>query len=63
MTFDDLSKNGRAIAIKAFGDAINIGIAAVAIGGITSLGMSIYRLQNGRPINPVDEKDAKEEEA
>lgn len=53
MTFDDISKNGKAITLKAVGDAVSVGFTAMAIAGLVSLGLSLYRLDAGRPIEPA----------
>ncbi len=50
MTFDDITNNGKDIALKAVGDAVSVGFTAMAIAGLVSIGISLYRLDAGRPI-------------
>ncbi len=55
MAENKIAKNSKDIVVKAVGDAVSIGVGAMVIAGLLSVGTSLFRLVNGRPIRPGDD--------
>lgn len=60
MTLDDLQKNGRAIVLKSVNDAISVSVTALIVVAVGSMGLSLYRLSNGKAIQGSPKRNEEE---